>query len=177
MILQGIGAMRDALHGTTSAPAPRLEGLPRRPRTGVAEVVPNPPMRAKTRPMSDSGLAPRMQTQPLHEGEAPMRRKTRPMYEDEAPARRQTRPMNEVIGGASHGMTLPPLQAPVPLPADALIPLPPEDDQDMFERLADLIAANQAASMELQAIFELCVATGVIDRNEYLQRLGSTPDG
>lgn len=43
-------------------------------------------------------------------------------------------------------------------------------------QLAPLLDAQQAAARELQALFELCVARGLIKRQEYLERLARIPD-
>ena len=43
-------------------------------------------------------------------------------------------------------------------------------------QLAPLVDAQQAAARELQALFELCVARGLIKRQEYLERLARIPD-
>ena len=44
-------------------------------------------------------------------------------------------------------------------------------DQALVPRLRALLDAQQAAARELQVLFELCVAHGIIQRQEYLERL------
>ncbi len=44
-------------------------------------------------------------------------------------------------------------------------------DAALIPRLRALLDAQQAAARELQVLFELCVARGIIQRHEYLERL------
>ena len=69
-----------------------------------------------------------------------------------------------------------PATEPAPLPLDALSPVEPTEEQSLVERLGELLEQTQAASMELQALFEVCVARGLVDRSEYLTRLQQTRD-
>ena len=79
---------------------------------------------------------------------------------------------------ALHGTSVPPPPGSIPpLPLDALVPIGDDaalpDDDAVIERLAVLLQGTQNASMELQALFELCVAKGLVTRSEYLERLAS----
>ena len=59
----------------------------------------------------------------------------------------------------------------LPRPSDV------EDPQERaaVEHLVRLLAANERASLELQALFELCVSRGIVERREYLARLRDQP--
>jgi hypothetical protein len=50
------------------------------------------------------------------------------------------------------------------------------ENQQWSEHLEPLLEAQQAAARELQILFELCVAKGLIKRQEYLERLATLPD-
>jgi hypothetical protein len=56
------------------------------------------------------------------------------------------------------------------------LPTLPPPPQDPMAALGLLIQAQQNAALELQALFELCVAHGLIERREYLERLAKIND-
>lgn len=72
----------------------------------------------------------------------------------------------------AYAMPLP--EAPPPELTRDTRSLPPAataTDAELIPRLRGLLDAQQAAARELQVLFELCVARGIIQRHEYLERL------
>ena len=60
--------------------------------------------------------------------------------------------------------------SPIPLPTDALIPMP-----DTSGWLQELEITEQT-SKALETVFELCIENGLFTREEYLQRLNTDID-
>jgi len=67
-------------------------------------------------------------------------------------------------------------KAPTPAAAVAQVSSAERDEQEALQRLLPVFEANQETARALKAVFELCLARGVITREEYLARLQSTPD-
>jgi hypothetical protein len=75
--------------------------------------------------------------------------------------------------------------APADTPAPDLVPvgavLSPaitgvDEEQEALRRLWPIFESNQEVARALKAVFELCLARGIITREEYLQRLARAPD-
>ncbi|MCA9556440.1 MAG: hypothetical protein KC933_40830, partial [Myxococcales bacterium] len=82
---------------------------------------------------------------------------------------------------SSNPSTTPVPRTPIPhhLPmAASLSPAvtPVDEEQEALRRLWPVFEANQDVARALKAVFELCVARGIITREEYLERLASAPD-
>lgn len=51
-----------------------------------------------------------------------------------------------------------------------------DEEQEAIRHLLPIFEANQETARALKAVFELCMARGIITREEYLSRLRSAPD-
>ena len=71
---------------------------------------------------------------------------------------------------ATRGVSIRRDSSPIPLPTDALVPMP-----DTSGWLQELEITEQT-SKALEAVFELCVENGLFTREEYLQRLNTDID-
>lgn len=67
----------------------------------------------------------------------------------------------------------------VPTPPQAILARPASNksgEQDALHRLWPIFSANQETARALKAVFELCLARGIITQEEYMTRLHNTPD-
>lgn len=88
----------------------------------------------------------------------------------------QTNDGNEVMHGMSalreHMQSMAP-RAPeeAPLGRPSFMAPPPASEAETVARLRALVEAQQEAARELQILFELCLQRGIIQRQEYLERI------
>ena len=83
------------------------------------------------------------------------------------------RPTQQSTAGhrsATRGLSMRREDSPIPLPADALIPMPETSDW-----LSQVEISSQL-SQAIEAVFELCIENGLFTREEYLARLNTEID-